>query len=94
MQAAKMRMQMERYNKTFGFFLGIVLNRGQDKEKISAYKEQALPIYEAMCTEANGKFLMNSDELTALDIHVGPFWEVIYLYRNGVYDGVDEQLKI
>ena len=47
-----------------------------------------------MCTEANGKFLMGSDELTALDIHVGPFWEVIYLYRNGVYDGVDEQLKI
>ena len=89
-----MRMQMERFNKTFGILIAVVLSRGQDAEKIATYKEQALPVYEAMCTAANGKFLMGTDDITQLDIHVGPFWEIMYLFRDGVYSDVNEKLKI
>jgi len=47
-----------------------------------------------MCTEANGKFLLGTDEPTLLDIHCAPFWEIIYLWDHGVYADVDEVLKI
>lgn len=73
---------------------GVVLSRGEDVEKINKYKEETLPIFEAMCTEANGKFLLGTDELTLLDIHCAPMWEIVYLFEDGVYSNVDEHLKI
>ena len=47
-------------------------------------------MYEQWCVEANGKFLLGTDDITALDIHVGPLWEIMFLMRNGVYNDVDE----
>jgi len=47
-----------------------------------------------MATEANGKFLFGTDELTQLDIHCAPLWEIIFLFETGVYADVDEHLKI
>ena len=30
----------------------------------------------------DGKFLMGSDDITALDIHCAPMWEIMYLYME------------
>merc|ERR1711957_872368 len=35
-----------------------------------------------------------TEDLTALDIHIAPFWEMIFLYERGTYANVDEVLKI
>ena len=47
-----------------------------------------------MCAEADGKFLLGTDEPTALDIHCAPFWEIMYLFTSGVYEDVDAILKV
>ena len=73
---------------------GVILSRGQDDEKIELYKSEELPAFEKMCADAGGKFLMGTDEITQLDIHVAPFWEIIYLMDKGVYADVGEKLKI
>ena len=86
--AAKMRAQMDKFQKTLSGIFPMILSRGQDVEKIEKYKNETLPIYEKMCTEANGKFLMGTDELTGLDIHCAPFWEMLYLMDTGVYEDV------
>mmetsp|Transcript_40756 Transcript_40756/g.53467 ORF Transcript_40756/g.53467 Transcript_40756/m.53467 type:complete len:112 (+) Transcript_40756:390-725(+) len=89
-----MRVRMEKFGKTLPGLFPMVLSRGQDVEKLQKYKEETLPIYEQMCTEANGKFLLGTDEPTLLDIHCAPFWEIVYLWDRGVYADVDEVLKI
>ena len=73
---------------------GVILSRGQDEEKINKYKNETLPAFEEMCKKSNGKFLMGTDDLTMLDIHCGPMWEIVYLFEKGVYANVDEILKI
>ena len=71
---------------------GVILSRGQNAEKIAKYKAETLPEFEAMATEANGKFLFGTDDLTQLDIHCAPLWEIIFLFEKGTYADVDEQL--
>lgn len=89
-----MRVKMEKFNKNLSNMFGLILSRGQDVEKILKYKNETLPVFEAMATEANGKFLLGTDDLTQLDIHCGPMWEIVYLMEKGVYADVDEHLKI
>ena len=89
-----MRLKMEKFGKLLPNMFGVILSRGQDAEKILKYKTETLPAFEAMATEANGKFLLGTDEITQLDIHCGPLWEIIFLFETGVYADVDEQLKI
>lgn len=93
-EAAKMRMKMEAFNKTLGNMLPMILSKGLDVEKITTYKEKALPIYEKMCADANDKWLMGTDEITALDIHCGSILELAYLFERGVYADVDEHVKL
>ena len=94
LEAAKMRVRMEGFMKTVSGLFPMILSRGQDVEKLQKYKEETLPIYEKMCTEANGKYLLGTDEPTLLDIHCAPFWEIVYLWDRGVYSDVEEVLKI
>ena len=47
-----------------------------------------------MAIEANGKFLLGTDDLTLLDIHCGAMMECGYLMQKGIYASVDEVLKI
>ena len=89
-----MRVKMEKFGKHVSSAFGVIGNRGKDVEKINKYKEETLPIFEAMCTEANGKFLMGTDDLTLLDIHIGPFWEMLYLRSGPVFGDVDEHLQV
>ena len=94
MQAAKMRLKIEAFNKLLPGFFPVVLSRGQDAEKVRKYKKETLPAFEAMCTEANGKWLFGTDELTQLDIHCAPIWEIIFLWVDPVYTDVEEILQI
>lgn len=93
-EAAKMRVKMDKFGKTLKNLFGVVLSRGQDAEKINTYLTETLPIYEQMATEANGKFLLGTEDLTLYDIHCAPIWEIMYLFRDGVYSDVDEKLQI
>ena len=58
---------------------GVILSRGEDPEKIELYKNEELPVFEKMCADLGDKYLMGTDEITQLDIHCAPFWEIIYL---------------
>ena len=57
-------------------------------------KLDTLPVFEEWCTQANGKFLFGTDDLTLLDIHCGPMFEIMYLMTGPVYGDVDEHLSI
>ena len=57
------------------------------------YKTETLPVFEQWATEANGKFLMGTDDLTQLDIHCSGVWEIIYLWNCGAYASVEEVLQ-
>ena len=59
-----------------------------------AYKNDVLPLYEQWVTEANGKYLLGTDEITMLDIHCGSLMEGIYLWEKGPYLDVDAHLRI
>ena len=94
LEAAKMRIKMVKFMSTLGGAFPMLMSRGTDVEKINAHKESSLPVWEQWATEANGKFLMGGDEITMLDIHCAPFWEMFYLMEKGTYANVDEVLKI
>ena len=89
-----MRTKMVAFDKHLGNLFGVVLSRGQDVEKILKYKQETLPVFEEWCTQANGKFLFGTDDLTLLDIHCGPMFEIMYLMTGPVYGDVDEHLRI
>ena len=89
-----MRMKMEAFNKTLGNFFPMILSRGQDVEKIMTFKNQVLPVLDKMATEANGKFLFGTDELTALDIHCASLMELAYLFEKGVYADVEQHVQL
>lgn len=93
-EAAKMRVKMEEFMKNLGPLLGVVLSCGNDVGKINAYKETMLPQLEQMATEANGKFLLATDDITLYDIHCAPLMELIFLFEKGVYADVDAILQI
>ena len=72
----------------------MIHSRGEDVEKINKYKNECLPLFEEMCAEANGKFLFGTDEITMLDIHAAPFFELFYLMDRGVYSNVEEIVQL
>lgn len=93
--AAQMRVRMGEFMGLIKNMFGVILSRGEDDEKIELYKKEELPLFEKMCADAgDGKYLMGTDEITQLDVHVAPFWEIIYLFDKGVYSDVGEKLKI
>ena len=51
-------------------------------------------MFEEMCAEANGKFLFGTDEITMLDVHCAPFFELFYLMDRGVYSNVEEIVQL
>ena len=85
-------MKMELFNKTLGNLFPMILSRGQDAAKCLQFKNDCLPEWEKWCTEANGKYLFGTDDLTALDIHCASLWELAYLFQGGVYADVDEHI--
>ena len=60
--AAKMRLEMDRFFPKYAKLL-FGLRSGTD-EAINDFMTKALPEYEKLCTETNGKWLMGTDEIT------------------------------
>lgn len=81
MEAAKMRYAMEQFSKNEHDMNcnRLIMTRGQDEDKLLAFQYKSLPFFEEMCSKADDKFLLGTDDLTLLDIHCAPFWEKVFL---------------
>ena len=42
-----------------------------------------MPKHEAIAKAAEGKFLFGTDDLTLMDLHIAPYWELLYLCHSG-----------
>jgi glutathione S-transferase len=73
-EAAKMRLRMEDFDKLLPAFFPVLMSRGEDDDKIKAFGE-TLHLHEQLATQSNGKWLDGSEEITMFDIHVVPMWE-------------------
>ena len=93
-EAAKLRIKMEKFWPKVLLGFPMIHSRGEDVEKINKYKNECLPLFEEMCAEANGKFLFGTDEITMLDVHCAPFFELFYLMDRGVYSNVEEIVQL
>jgi hypothetical protein len=49
-----------------------------------------VPWHERTAELSEGKFLMATDELSLVDIHIGPIWETLYMLYKGP---MKEELK-
>jgi glutathione S-transferase len=76
--AAKMRVEMNKFDKTIKDYFAVVISRYEDEEKINTFVENILPKYEEACTNANGKYLMGTDDVTFIDIYVAGIWDTMF----------------
>ena len=53
-----------------------------------------LKTHEQFASQSNGKFLLGTDHPTVLDIHVAPFWEFLYMLKDGPMADVYEALNL
>jgi len=69
---------MVKLDKTIGGFFGVIVSRYEDDEKINTFLSDVLPVYEEMCKSSNGKFLMGTDDITYIDIHIASLWDSMF----------------
>ena len=83
-----MRALMVKVDKVLGNYFGAFFTRLTDEEKVNKFVTETLPVWEQVCTESNGKYLMGKDELTLADTHLGAMWESAYsvLTSKGLED--------
>lgn len=73
--AAKMRLKMDAAQKLLNTIWGVP----KGEEGIKTFKETTRPGFEKLCQEAGDKWLLGTDDITQLDIWVGPFFEMLYM---------------
>jgi glutathione S-transferase len=76
--AAKMRVEMTKFDPTMNAVWGMVMARYTDDAKTQAFKEQTLPKWEALATQTGGGWLSGTPEPNMLDVHVASMWDCIY----------------
>lgn len=79
-EAAKMRVEIERLNKFIGPVVAVTIARGEDSQK----NREMLPFikeFDAMIAKANGNFLFGTRSATLLDVSFAPFLELIHDWK-------------
>merc|ERR1712137_19015 len=77
-EAAKMRAFIAKVDKVTANYFFAVYTRFTNEEKVDKFMTESLALWEKVCTDANGKFLMGTDDLTLADTHLGGMWESAY----------------
>ena len=80
-----MRITMDKFMSKLAAGYPMIMSRGENEADILKYKNEFLPMFEAICAQSPGKFLFGTDELTMLDIHCAPFLEFFYIWDRGIY---------
>ena len=82
-----MRIKMNQFDKTLGAYFGVIVSRYEDEEKINTFLTDVLPKYEEACTNANGKYLMGTDDVTFVDCYVASIWDSMFTGVNAPAHG-------
>lgn len=84
-QAAKMRVEMDRCQQLLQPFFGIYMSRGEDPEKNKAL----IPTVQAYNDLVkNGTYMFGTEEPTLLDVHFMPFIETLVDFETSVMSNV------
>ena len=75
---------MHLFNRQFDKFFSVNASRNYDSMKNYFLKIFKVSWHEKMAELSEGKYLLRSDEVTLLDIHVAPVWETLYVLNKGV----------
>jgi len=81
-EAAKMRLKMEKFSGLLGAIFPVYLTRGEDKSKIEEFAKTLPAHNDFAALSKGGKWLMGTDHPTMLDIHVAPMWEFIHIMQH------------
>ena len=94
--AAKMRIEMTKFDPTMSTVWPMFGSRFADESKTQAFKETTLPKWDAMAANAGDGWLFGTPEPTMLDVHVGAFWDSLYttMTNDGVYRSLKESLDV
>ena len=77
---AKIRTQMSSFNKTLPSFLAIHHSFGKDDSKIENFRT-SLQMWNQLAAAVNqGKWIADTDEPTMVDIHIAPFFEMLFAW--------------
>jgi len=86
--AAKMRLEIEAFNSKANGFWPIIYhnyNIGTDTDVIDKFGAELLPHWEAIAAKAtDDKWLFGTPEPTLMDVMICPFFEILYLWQEGV----------
>ena len=95
-EAAKMRLEIEGFKNKIALFWPIIYpSIGTDPVPIDKFGAELLPIWEAMCAKtSDDKWLFGTAEPTLLDVFTAPFFEILYLWQDGVMSNVTDRLEL
>ena len=74
--------------------LAIQFSRGNDEKAIEVFRSESLPAMEKLCKEANGGWLSQAETPSYLDAHCGPWFEVMYLWKDSAANTVFNRLDL
>lgn len=94
--AAKMRIEMAKFDPTMSSVWPLYVTRFADESKIQDFKESSLAKWEALAAKAGDNWLFGTAEPTMLDVHVGAFWDGLYthLTNDGIYNSLREKVDV
>lgn len=78
-----MQGKLSSFNQSVAAFFKVYDNRGYNNVKNFFLKDFNLNYHERIAALSKGKYLLQTDDITLLDIHVAPFWETLYLLNKG-----------
>ena len=91
-----MRLEIEEFrNKMSNFWSILNPSRGTDLVTIDKFGAELLPVWEAMCAKySDEKWLFGTNEPTLLDVYTAPFFEILYLWQDGVMSNVTDRIEL
>ena len=90
LEAARMRLQMVKFDKFLPFIFPIYMSRGKDQQAIDNLTAQMSTLNDFCAKVADGKWLSGSDHPTMVDVHVVPICEFMVGWMHGPLKNVSD----
>jgi glutathione S-transferase len=91
---AKIRTQLSAFDATLPAFFAIHHTFGKDDSKIEAFRGTLHMWNHLARAVSQGKWFAGTDEPTMIDIHIAPFFELLFAWQKPPMSNVTDKLDL